>query len=205
MKDLNIKLYIKLGEICDKVTCEPIKSDHSLSLVTMNSINRLIKLWWAFQITNQILQSISLAILSLFIVELLFKLYVLRLDFFQSKMDIFDYTIVVVSWSLDIVFFQHDEHAINLLIFLRMWRLIRIIHAIAVSMRAPIEHQLEQEKYAHNITEARLDKLFNYTKELEVEIKELRDVLQNFVVALPSTKLKKISTLSIERKEKNNK
>lgn len=112
-------------------------------------------------------------------------------------MEIFDYNIVVVSWSLDIIFFDHDEHTINLLIFLRMWRLIRIIHAIAVSMRAPVEHQLEQEKHAHNVTEARLDKLFNYTKDLEVEIKELREMLQNFVETLPSTKLKKISTLSI--------
>lgn len=117
-------------------------------------------------------------------------------------MEVFDYIIVVVSWSLDIVFFEHDEHAINLLIFLRMWRLIRIIHAIAVSMRAPVEHQLEQEKYAHNITEARLEKLFNYMKELEEEIKDLRDMLQNFVDTLPATKLKKISRLSIERKEK---
>lgn len=155
--------------------------------------------------TNQILQSISLAILSLFIIELLFKLYVLRLDFFKSKMEIFDYTIVVVSWSLDIVFFEHDEHTANLLIFLRMWRLIRIIHAIAVSMRAPVEHRLLQEEYAHHVTEARLDKLFNYTKELEEEINELRGLLQNFVETLPTTKLREISTLSLKRKSKSSK
>lgn len=142
----------------------------------------------------QILQSISLAILTLFIIELMFKLYVLRLDFFKSKMEIFDYTIVVVSWSLDIVFFNHDEHTMNLLIFLRLWRLIRIIHAIAVSMRAPVEHQLEQEKCAHQVTEARLDKLFNYTRELEDEIEELRNLLQNFVDELPPTTLKRIPT-----------
>lgn len=118
-------------------------------------------------------------------------------------MEIFDSIIVVVSWSLDIVFFEHEERAVNLLIFLRMWRLIRIIHAIAVSMRAPIEHKLEQEKHAHHITEARLDKLFNYSKDLESEIKDLRELLQNFVEILPATKLKKISTLSIKRKVKN--
>lgn len=126
----------------------------------------------------------------------------MRLDFFKSKMEIFDYTIVVVSWSLDIVFFEHDEHTANLLIFLRMWRLVRIIHAIAVSMRAPVEHQLDQEKYAHRITEARLDKLFDYTKDLETEIKDLRELLRNFVETLPSTKHRKIATLSIERKVK---
>ncbi len=153
--------------------------------------------------SSQILQSISLAILTLFIIELLFKLYVLRLDFFKSKMEIFDYTIVVVSWSLDIVFFHHDEHAMNLLIFLRMWRLVRIIHAIAVSMRAPVEHKLVQEKYAHYVTEAKLDKLFSYTKEIEDEIEELRNLLQNFVETLPATKLKKIPTPSRSSKSKN--
>lgn len=146
-----------------------------------------------------------MAILTLFIIELLFKLYVLRLDFFKSKMEVFDYTIVVVSWSLDIVFFQHDDHAINLLIFLRMWRLIRIVHAIAVSMRAPVEHKLDQEKDAHYVTEARLDKLFNYTRELEAEIEDLRNCLQNFVEKLPATKLRKIATLSIKSKVKSSK
>ncbi|KAG4072194.1 hypothetical protein HA402_014423 [Bradysia odoriphaga] len=179
--ELVIDLRITKDEVCDKVTCEPIKADHSLSLM---------------------LQSISLAILTLFVIELLFKLYVLRLDFFKSKMEIFDYTIVVVSWSLDIVFFRHDEHAMNLLIFLRMWRLVRIIHAIAVSMRAPVEHQLEQEQDAHHVTEARLDKLFNYTKDLEKEVEELRNLLKNFVDTLPETKHRGIPMPTFSKKSK---
>ncbi|XP_037050758.1 voltage-gated hydrogen channel 1-like [Bradysia coprophila] len=179
--ELVIDLRITKDEMCDKVTCEPIKTDHSLSLT---------------------LQSISLAILTLFVIELLFKLYVLRLDFFKSKMEIFDYTIVVVSWSLDIVFFRHDEHAMNLLIFLRMWRLVRIIHAIAVSMRAPVEHQLEQEKDAHHVTEARLDKLFNYTKDLEKEVEELRNLLKNFVDTLPATNHRGIPMPTFSKKSK---
>ncbi|KAJ6642180.1 Voltage-gated hydrogen channel 1, partial [Pseudolycoriella hygida] len=154
--ELVIDLRITKDEVCDKVTCEAIKKDHSLILI---------------------LQSISLGILTLFIIELLFKLYVLRLDFFKSKMEIFDYTIVIVSWTLDIVFFNHDEHAMNLLIFLRLWRLIRIIHAIAMSMRGPIENQLKQEKLEHQIAEAKLEKLFYYTKELEEEIDDLRNLL----------------------------
>lgn len=117
-------------------------------------------------------------------------------------MEIFDYTIVVVSWSLDIVFFQHEAYNTNLLIFLRMWRLVRIIHAIAVSMRAPVEHKLEQEKDAHHVTEARLDKLFKYTKELETEVEELRNLLNNFVDILPETKHRRIPKPTFRKKSK---
>lgn len=122
-------------------------------------------------------------------------------------MEIFDSTIVIVSWSIDIIFFNHaenDEQAINLIIFLRMWRLIRIIHAIAMSARAPVEHKLEQEQEAHHITEARLDKLFDYTHQLEEEIEDLRDLLQKYVPKLPTTKLKKIGTLNLDLRFKSN-
>lgn len=94
-------------------------------------------------------------------------------------MEIFDAIIVIVSWSLDIIFFHHgdDADAASMLIFLRMWRLIRIVHAIAVSMITPVIHQLEEEEQAHSVTEVKLEKLNDYTKELELEIKELRNLL----------------------------
>lgn len=117
-------------------------------------------------------------------------------------MEVFDYIIVVVSWTLDVVFFHHDEHAMNMLIFLRMWRLVRIIHAIAISMRAPVEHQLEQEKHEHHVTEARLDKLYNYTKELEEEIEDLRNLLEDFTDDMPETKLRRIPTLKLSKKSR---
>lgn len=135
-------------------------------------------------------------------IELLFKLYTLRLDFFRSKLEIFDAVIVVVSWSLDIVFFEHvdETHAISLLIFLRMWRLIRIVHAIAMSMITPVEFKLEEEKHAHSATQYKFDKLSEYKKELEQEIKELRNVLQDSNLVLPDTKVRKITTASNNHK-----
>ncbi|KAJ6648245.1 Voltage-gated hydrogen channel 1 [Pseudolycoriella hygida] len=169
--ELIIDLRITKAEVCDKVTCAPIKKDHSLSMI---------------------LQSLSLSILSLFMIELAFKLWALRSKFFESKMEIFDAIIVIVSWSLDIVFFHHgdDADAISMLIFLRMWRLIRIVHAIAVSMITPVVHQLEQEEHAHYVTEVKLEKLTEYTKELEIEIKELRQLLDDGEQPVPQTRVK---------------
>lgn len=131
-------------------------------------------------------------------IELSFKLWALRRKFFESKMEIFDAIIVVVSWSLDIAFFHHgdDPDAITILVFLRMWRLIRIVHAIAVSMITPVIHQLETEEHAHHITEVKLEKLTDYAKELEVEIKELRHLLVNTDRLLPRTRVKR-TTASI--------
>jgi len=171
--ELIVDLRITKGEVCDKETCAPIKKDHSLSLV---------------------LQSLSLAILSLFMIELVFKLWAMGLNFFRSKMEIFDAIIVIVSWSLDIVFFHHEEaDAISILIFLRMWRLIRIVHAIAVSMITPVIHQLEHEEHAHHVTEVKLEKITEYTKELVEEIEELRSMLINSNGTLPETRVRRPS------------
>lgn len=113
-------------------------------------------------------------------------------------MEMFDAVIVVVSWTLDIIFFHHgdDADAITLLIFLRMWRLVRIVHAIAVSMATPVIHNLEQEEHSHHITEIKLEKLFSYTKELEQEARELRVMLlnSNRSLVLPKTKVRRTFT-----------
>lgn len=114
-------------------------------------------------------------------------------------MEIFDAIIVIVSWSLDIAFFHHgdDADAISMLIFLRMWRLIRIVHAIAVSMITPVIHQLEHAEHAHHVTEVKLEKLADYSKELEVEIQELRHLLVDSDRSLPRSRVK-ITTASVK-------
>lgn len=72
-----------------------------------------------------------------------------------------------------------------------MWRLIRIVHAIAISMATPVMHKLEHEEHAHHITEVKLEKLLTYTKELEHEIRELRSMLIDAHQSLPKTALRK--------------
>lgn len=71
-----------------------------------------------------------------------------------------------------------------------MWRLIRIVHAIAVSMITPVIHQLEHEEEAHHATEVKLEKLTEYTKDLEGEIKELRHLLVESERSLPRSRIR---------------
>lgn len=63
-------------------------------------------------------------------VEIAVKIFAFRLDFFKSKMEVFDAIIVVVSFVLDIVYASAEgvESAVGLIIILRLWRVTRILN-----------------------------------------------------------------------------
>ena len=71
----------------------------------------------------------SLFILSIFIVEIFFKLIFTTKSFFKSKLELFDAVIVCISFSLEIVSIAKRKNvqtiAIVSLMF-RFWRIIRI-------------------------------------------------------------------------------
>lgn len=72
----------------------------------------------------------SIAILTFFMMEIFFKIFVFRLEFFHHKFEILDAIVVVVSFVLDVVllFREHEFEALGLLILLRLWRVARIIN-----------------------------------------------------------------------------
>lgn len=72
----------------------------------------------------------SFAILVFFMLEIFFKIFVFRLEFFHHKFEILDTIVVVVSFVLDLVllFKKHQFEALGLLILLRLWRVARIIN-----------------------------------------------------------------------------
>uniref|UniRef100_A0A8C6YK19 Voltage-gated hydrogen channel 1 n=1 Tax=Naja naja TaxID=35670 RepID=A0A8C6YK19_NAJNA len=82
------------------------------------------------EIAPRVLHYLSLSILSLFLVEVSFKLFAYRLEFFHHKFEVLDALVVVVSFILDIVvlFKEHQFEALGLLILLRLWRVARIIN-----------------------------------------------------------------------------
>lgn len=72
----------------------------------------------------------SVAILTFFMMEIFFKIFVFRFEFFHHKFEILDAIVVVVSFILDVVllFREHEFEALGLLILLRLWRVARIIN-----------------------------------------------------------------------------
>ncbi|MEJ1282037.1 hydrogen voltage-gated channel 1 [Cricetulus griseus] len=75
----------------------------------------------------------SFAILVFFMVEIFFKIFVFRLEFFHHKFEILDAVVVVVSFVLDLIllFKKHQFEALGLLILLRLWRVARIINGVS--------------------------------------------------------------------------
>lgn len=72
----------------------------------------------------------SLSVISLFLIEIIVRIYALRLKFFKHKLEMFDAIIVIVSFVLDIVFRNNDgpESGAGLLVVLRLWRVTRILN-----------------------------------------------------------------------------
>jgi len=81
-------------------------------------------------VAPHVLHYCSLAILGLFLIEILVRLVVFRLEFVRSKFELFDAVIVIVSFVLDILYRNNEgpESGIGLLIVLRLWRVTRIIN-----------------------------------------------------------------------------
>lgn len=78
----------------------------------------------------QVFHYLSLSILTIFLVEVGFKVFVYRREFFYHKFEVLDGIVVIVSFILDVVliFLEHEFEAVGLLILLRLWRVARIIN-----------------------------------------------------------------------------
>ncbi|KAM5199881.1 voltage-gated hydrogen channel 1 isoform 1-T4 [Hipposideros larvatus] len=121
----------------------------------------------------------SIAILTFFMMEIFFKLYVFRLEFFHHKFEILDAVVVVVSFILDIVllFQEHEFEALGLLILLRLWRVARIINGIIISVKTRSERQLLRLKQMNIQLAAKIQHLEFSCSEKEQEIERLNKLL----------------------------
>lgn len=95
-------------------------------------------------LSPQAFHYMSFAILVFFMLEIFFKIFVFRLEFFHHKFEILDAFVVVVSFVLDLVllFKSHHFEALGLLILLRLWRVARIINGIIISVKTRSERQI---------------------------------------------------------------
>jgi len=106
------------------------------------------------------LLSISIGILSIFELELFAIFAVVRSLFFHNFWYMLDLLIVTTSLVIEVLIFKHilvyEESEIGLLVFIRLWRFVRIGHGIYVDT-----HEFEHAKAEH--LEAKI-------KELEIEL-----------------------------------
>nr|XP_011759328.1 voltage-gated hydrogen channel 1 isoform X2 [Macaca nemestrina]XP_011759329.1 voltage-gated hydrogen channel 1 isoform X2 [Macaca nemestrina] len=127
-----------------------------------------------------ILHYMSITILALFMMEITFKLFVFRLEFFHHKFEILDAVVVVVSFVLDVVrlFQEHKFEALGLLILLRLWRVARIINGIIITVKTRSERQLLRLKQMNVQLAAKIQHLEFSCSEKEQEIERLNKLLR---------------------------
>ncbi|XP_036907981.1 voltage-gated hydrogen channel 1 [Sturnira hondurensis] len=123
---------------------------------------------------------LSIAILTFFMMEIAFKIFVFHLEFFHHKFEILDSIVVVVSFVLDIVlvFQEHEFEALGLLILLRLWRVARIVNGIIISVKTRSERQMLRLKQINIQLAAKIQHLEFSCSEKEQEIERLNKLLQ---------------------------
>ncbi|CAL1534319.1 unnamed protein product [Lymnaea stagnalis] len=129
---------------------------------------------------HKIFSGLSLTILSIFIVEVILRIYVMRLGFFRSKMEIFDGLVVIVSFILDIVFFDHGDvsKGTGLLILLRLWRVARVVNGVILSVNRQASHKIKKEQNLRLAKENELKELKLKLAELEAQVDNHRELLR---------------------------
>ncbi|CAN7986550.1 unnamed protein product, partial [Ixodes hexagonus] len=139
---------------------------------------------------TEVIHSLSIFILSLFLVEVCAKLYAYRLRFFRHKLEVFDAIVVIVSFALDVAF-RNPESAANgagLIIVLRLWRVARLLNGIVLTVKTQAERQLAREGKLREKLMQDLLRNRDYCNALEQEIDSLRSLLHSHGVKdLPPT------------------
>lgn len=123
-----------------------------------------------------ILHYMSIGILGVFLVEIVLKIFAFRAEFFRHKLEIFDAFVVVLSFALDISFWEQE--GIDLIIVLRLWRVARILNGVVMSVKTQADHKLLKEKQLREGVEQELIKCRLYANALEKEVEMLRSVLR---------------------------
>lgn len=85
---------------------------------------------------SRILGIISICILSVFLVEIIVKVFAFGLKLFRHYFEIFDVFVIILSFLIDVLHFSFEESEFlllfELLIVLRLWRFVRIVSASIV-------------------------------------------------------------------------
>eukprot|EP00076_Gallus_gallus_P012565 XP_015130783.1 voltage-gated hydrogen channel 1 isoform X1 [Gallus gallus] len=133
-----------------------------------------------YHIAPKVFHYLSLSILTIFLVEVGFKIFVYGREFFHHKFEVLDSIVVVVSFILDLVllFREHEFEAVGLLILLRLWRVARIINGIILSVKTRSEQQVSKLKQVNLKLATKVEQLQHSCVEKEQEIERLTRMLK---------------------------
>lgn len=136
-------------------------------------------------VAEMVCMYVSLTILTTFALELLLMLIGMGCGFIRQPLLVLDIIVVYISLVVEIVFKQEEfQEIVVILIISRMWRFVRIFHAMGMTMHEVEEHRFEDKQ--HEIEE--------HNDEVMEEMKEEKSALEA-----------KLARLSIKIKAHNSK
>lgn len=88
--------------------------------------------------TELFLFYISITLLSCFVLEVFVSLYTFRWKYFRNPLYLLDGSIVIASFIMEICFHYgdlgHAKRAASAIMILRLWKIVRAVHAVAHSL-----------------------------------------------------------------------
>lgn len=116
-----------------------------VSLVIFNCLIVIVELFINLRIfelgqqnssASAILHFINITILGLFVLEMGIKALAMGIRFFKHRMEMFDFVVVLLAFSLGLAFGGRENSAdgIGLLIILRLWRVTKILNSMDFKM-----------------------------------------------------------------------
>jgi len=136
------------------------------------------------EITYEVLHYTGLAILCLFVLEVMVKIYALQWKFFHHWWELFDAVVIIISFALDLAYHpgsNMEGNGFGLIIVLRLWRVVRVVNGIIVSSTSSLHAQLEEEKEARKTIERDLESWKTRYELLEKELDRIKRELRHRV------------------------
>ena len=108
---------------------------------------------------SSVFHTLSVCVLILFTIEIFATIFRCGIkEFFSRFWFVFDFIIVVTSLIFDILFASSTG---SLLVILRLWRVVRVVHGIITSSREKLVNQLHHLKLSHKRHLIQEEKLYN--------------------------------------------
>jgi len=126
-----------------------------------------------YEIADGILNMASLVILCILASEMVLLLIAFDTDFFKQPLYILD--ALVICGTLFVEIFENGTTVGNLVIFFRLWRVIRIVHGVAMSVQEQAEEKMKiLEKEIDHLKEEK-DKISTKFEYIKKRYKKLID------------------------------
>jgi len=164
------------------------QSQHSSS----HHVDPTLELW------ADILDYVSLGILGVLAAEIAFLLIAFDYDFFKQPLYILDALVIGASIFIEV---KREDFAGSLLVFFRLWRIVRIVHGVAVSVQEKNEEHiksLEEEVAKATKEKTDLQTKYHYLKKKYKKLIVAAKDEANFPVKPSNLKLTVGSNMSYE-------